>query len=257
MIEDFFTLQATKRNLEMVDELQNEMNSAFLEYAMYDINDAMTSILALCDMEQMSKLPKIKEYIQRVNRLLHDVYIYQEKDVFHVNHVLKNVVMVVRDRFPEKVHIHYENADIKAYGESDQRLLEKLLLFILIELINPSEENRSIPDVFVELHQKEQDALIMIRKPVATLSPVIVKEIEKMGEGIKGRVQISLEGEGVLITVKCPLTFQKPVNVPLQGAIENVVNPSKIPTATPKITTSVTSWKTAGKNRAKESISKY
>ena len=135
VINPFSTLQIIKKNRELAKKLQSDMDANFLEHAMYDINDALTSILALCDMEQMKSIPKVKNYIQRVNELLNDVQIYQDDKIFNINHLLRNVIDIVKDSFKSKVKILSSFTQVKALVKSNQKCLERILLYILVEFM--------------------------------------------------------------------------------------------------------------------------
>ncbi|MBU1495206.1 MAG: hypothetical protein KJ956_14715, partial [Actinobacteria bacterium] len=118
----------------LVKDLQNSMCAHFLEHTMYSINDALTSILALCDIEEMKTVPKVKKYIQRVNELMNNVQVYQAADYFNANHVLKNVIDIIKDNFKRKVDIKFNHSPINALVKSNQIVLEQILLYIFVEL---------------------------------------------------------------------------------------------------------------------------
>ena len=84
-IPEVYLLQATKKNMELAKAFQEDMGAHFFEHTMYDVKDALTSILALCDMEDMKQVPQVKMYILRVTDLLHDVKFYRSSSLFNVN----------------------------------------------------------------------------------------------------------------------------------------------------------------------------
>ncbi len=208
MINTFLSLQATKENKELAKKLHKDMNANFLEHAMYDINDALTSILALCDMEQMKSIPKVKNYIQRVNELLDYAQVYQDKTIFNVNHVLNNVVDVIKDYFKDKVKISYSFNPVKALAESNQPQLEQILLYIFVELISFGKDGSDL-EMSIKLHQKEQDAQIIISKNVFSFSSNALKEIDVLRENFVGSIQMNPKSEGVEIDIRLPLSFKK------------------------------------------------
>lgn len=207
VINPFSTLQIAKKNRELAVELQSEMDANFLEHAMYDINDVLTSILALCDMEQMKSIPKVKEYIKRVNELLNDVQIYQDETTFNVNHLLRNVIDIVKDNFKNKVKILTTFSTVKALVKSNQKLLERVLLYLFIELIttpNKPEEG----SIYVTLSQKDNEAIIQIRHDDFIFSHEQLKEVGELREDFSGNMEVSKKGNGVSISIRLPLTFK-------------------------------------------------
>jgi hypothetical protein len=208
MISQFLSVQASRENKKLADKLYNEMNTNFLEHTMYDVNDALTSILAICDMEEMENIPKVKQYIQRINNLLNDVQIYQGRAVFNINHVLKNVIDVVSNRFKNKVKIQYTFSEIKPFVKTNKSQLEKILLYIFIELIT-AKQGADPLDISVHLNQKEQDAQIIIGNVSCNFSKTAIDEISRLHEGFIGNIQTSPKEQGVEINIKLPLSFKK------------------------------------------------
>ena len=210
MINTYFSAQATKENKKLATDLRNKMNANFLEHAMYDINDALTSILALCDMEQMKSIPKVKEYIQHINGLLDDVQIYQDGTVFNISHVMNNLIDVVKDNFKSKAKISYSYTPVKALVESSQAQLEQILLYLFVELIESNEEGKD-PQIFVKLHQKEKDVQITVSKSEHLFSSSSLEEFEFLRKDFIGTIRIDTNGNGVQVQIRLPLTFKKPL----------------------------------------------
>ena len=207
VINPFSTLQIIKKNRELAKKLQSDIDANFLEHAMYDINDALTSILALCDMEQMKSIPKVKNYIQRVNELLNDVQIYQDDKIFNINHLLRNVIDIVKDSFKSKVKILSSFTQVKALVKSNQKCLERILLYILVEfmLIQEKPEESSI---YVELIQKDTEAQILIKRENFNFSHEQLKEIGELRENFSGKMEISKKENSVFIRISLPLSFK-------------------------------------------------
>ncbi len=219
MMNPFLTLQSAKKNLDLAKELHNQMNANFLEHSMYDINDALTSILALCDMEQMKSIPKIKKYIERVNGLLLNVQIYQDINVFNVNHVLNNVVDIVDSNFKNKVKIEFNSVPVKALTESNQTQFQHILLYLLIELINSEPSGEAL--ISMSLHQKEADAQIIIKKDNHNFSQGALKEVDNLRENFIGNMRMNLNNNNAEIVIRLPLNFKKPIDsgLPLKPTI--------------------------------------
>jgi hypothetical protein len=208
MISQFLSIQASKENKKLAEELHDEMNSNFLEHAMYDVNDALASILALCDMEEMQNIPKVKKYIQRVNCLLNDVQAYQSNSTFNISHVLNNMIDVIKDHFKYKAKINYTFSEVKPLVKSNKLQLEQILLYVLIELVTTGQDS-DLLDISVKLHQKEQDAQIVIVKANHKFTDPALEEVGRLIENFTGKVQINPNGQGVEIDIRLPLNFRK------------------------------------------------
>ena len=209
MINQFLSIQASKENKKLASELYNEMNVNFLEHTMYDVNDALTSILAICDMEEMRSIPKIKEYIQRVNTLLGHVQTYQNNSAFNINHVLENVIDVIKDHFKNKAKISYTFSEVNTLAKGNKPQLEQILLYILIDLVTAEQES-DLLDISVHLCQKEQDAQIVIRKTNHKFTKSASEEIDRLIEDFVGKIRLDPKGQGVEIDIRLPLNFRKP-----------------------------------------------
>jgi hypothetical protein len=211
-------------------KLHNKMDANFLEHTMYDINDALTSILALCDMEQIKSIPKIKKYIERVNNSLNDVRIYQNKGVFNVNHVLNNVIDIINDNFKNKVKIESSLVSINALAKSDQNKIETILLYLLVEIVMSPEENDDLK-LFISLHQADKDAQIIIRKRNFDFSPATLKEIDRLRDGFGGKMDMNMVNSGIEIEIRIPLDFTLPKDV-FSSVIEKSYNIEMTPKKT-------------------------
>ena len=207
VINPYSTLHLAKKNRELAEKLQSDMESNFLEHAMYDINDALTSILALCDMEQMKAVPKVKGYIERVNDLLSDVQINQDDTTFNVNHLLRNVIDVIKDNFKNEVKILSSFTTVKALVNSNQKTLERILIYLFIELMTVT-DTKSDQSVNVSLIQKGSEALIRIKREGFSFSHEQLKEVGELQAKFSGKMEISKSENVTLITINLPLTFE-------------------------------------------------
>ena len=197
-------MQSTKKNLGLAKAFQDDMGAHFFEHTMYDVKDALTSILALCDMEDMKQVPQVKKYIQRVSNLLGDVRFYHSSSVFNVNHVVINVINVMKQKYKAKGLIDHDLSFIKAHVKSDKSHLEQVLLYSLIEAVESSPGNLNSR---IELAQKEKDAVITILLQDFEYSPVVLKEILAFHQPSVFKMQISPQGSGTEIVVRLPLSF--------------------------------------------------
>lgn len=203
-IPEVYLLQATKKNMELAKAFQEDMGAHFFEHTMYDVKDALTSILALCDMEDMKQVPQVKMYIQRVTDLLHDVKFYRSSSLFNVNHVVINVINVLKGNYKAKINIDHDLSFIKAFAKSDKGHLEQILLYSLIEAVEASPEKLNLK---IELAQNEHDAVITIRIKNFIYSSVALKEIQNFYDSSAFKMQISTQKQGVEMIIRLPLSF--------------------------------------------------
>lgn len=205
-VPEVYLLQAAKRNLELAKAFQEEMGGHFFEHVMYDVKDALTSILALCDMEDMKQMPQVKKYIQRVTELLQDVRKYHVCSQYNVNHVLINVINLVKDKYKSKLQINEHLSFIKANAKSDRIMLEQIMLYSLIEA---AEASPGPVKLEVELVQKERDAVITWDLKGFRYSPVILKEIHALHKPTSTfRMQLNETEEGTEMILRLPLSFE-------------------------------------------------
>lgn len=204
-IPEIYLLQSTKKNLEQAKRFQDEMGNHFFEHTMYDIKDALTSILALCDMEDMKQTPQVKAYIKRVSDLLNDVKLYQSSYLFNVNHVVINVINVLKDHYKARISISHDLTYIKAYAESDKSHLEQILLYWLIEAIQASQEEPL--KVRMELSQKDRNALISIKFENFLFSDVAIREIFQFYGGKAFKMVHNKVDSSAEVIFRVPLSF--------------------------------------------------
>jgi hypothetical protein len=209
MMNPFLPFQVSKGNMELVEKLHNKMDGNFLEHTMYDINDALTTILALCDMEQVKSIPKIKKYIERINNSLRNVQVYQDKGVFNVNHVLNNVIDVIDDNLRHKVQLECSLTPINALAKSNQTIIERILLYLLIEIITSPRDNNDDLKLIISLNQAEKDARIVIKKYNFSFSPAAMKDIDALKSKFAGKLNINTANSATEIDIRIPLDFTR------------------------------------------------
>lgn len=225
-IPDIYLLQDTKKHQEQAKAFQDDMGAHFFEHTMYDVKDTLTSILALCDMEDMKQIPQVKKYIQRVTDLLHDVRLYHDHYHFNVNHVMINVINVLKKGYKNRIHINHDLDFIKANTQSDRNHLEQVLLYSLIEAIESCDAELAVD---VSLQQKEQDAMIIIHLRAFKYNSIALKEITEFHNPDTFRMKIgSVEG-GTEISIRLPLSFEK-----AEEKVKNI--PADITIGKPKLT---------------------
>ena len=226
VISKFLKSHTVDKHKELVQELQRETRALFYDRMMYEINDALTSILAVCDVEGKEAIPKIKQYIHRINQSLNNTKNFQsnlrEDKRFNISVVLQNLIHVIKERYKD-AKMACLISDIKAPVQGDQSKFEELMLFILINIFtNP---NILDSEVLIELRQKDQDAMITILKDSHVFSPEAREHVDKIREeaDFRGNVQITPHGNGIEVIVKIPLQFSS-VNIsrPIVKNIQHV-----------------------------------
>jgi intracellular sulfur oxidation DsrE/DsrF family protein len=175
---------------------------------MYDVNDALASILAICDMEQVSSLPQVKKYINRVNDLLSDVKHYQDRRVFNINHVLKNVVNIMEDSFKHRIKLTLRTPAANLLVESEKAQIEQILLYSLIEFATRADDK--CPEVIVELNQKDTTAQITVSAVDFSFSPHAMEELSAMRNNFDGRLRMKTDDRKVEIEMGLPIRFRQP-----------------------------------------------
>lgn len=198
---------------ELTQKLQARMYAHFFEHATHNVNDSLTSILALCDIEQMQTIPKIKQYINHINQILNNLKIYYNEDRFNIDDVLKNVIGIIEDEFRGKVSIIKKLSESKGSVESSQEQIENILLYLLIELITSQKQGESTSDIgkiHINLLQKDKDAQIVIKNDYCNFSEEILKEIEILKEDFQGKIYITQKNNAITIDIRLPLSFNKP-----------------------------------------------
>lgn len=224
-IPEVYLLQATRKHLELAKSFQDDMGAHFFEHTMYDVKDALTSILALCDMEDMKQIPQVKRYIQRVTDLIHDVRIYHDSGLFSVNHVLVNVVNVLKSNYKSKIHIKHDISTIKAHTKSNQSHFEQVILYSLIEAVESSPKPLIMR---IELAQRERDAVITIRLENFEFSSVALREIQDFHNPESFRMQLSSQRQETEITIRLPISFDVKEKKPSTSEESSSVKVSKV-----------------------------
>ena len=197
---------------ELTKKLQARMYAHFFEHGTHTVNDSLASILALCDIEQMQTVPRIKQYINHINQTLNSLKVYHNENRFNIDDVLKNVIGIVEDEF-KGVSIIKQLSESKALSESNQALTESILLYILIELITSKkqeDQNNDLGKIYINLHQKDKDAQIVIKNDSCIFSEEVLKEIDILKEDFQGKIYIVQKNNGISIDIRMPLSFNKP-----------------------------------------------
>ena len=223
--------QIVERMRERVARLQNEARMQFFDRMMYEINDSLTSILAITEMEPKDSIPKIKQYIHRINQSLQNTKHYQTVSsgvkMFNVTQVLRNLVHVVEGNF-KKAKLVSLISDLRAPVLGDQAKFEQLFFTIIVDIVERAEGES---EVLIECRQKDQFAQITILKDRFTFSEEVLGEVNRIAEetaDFKGRLQVTPQGNGVEVILKIPLQFQ---TVSLTGLATKKTVPETAPRA--------------------------
>ncbi len=188
--------------------LQAEAKMLFFDRMMYEINDSLTSILAITDVEPKDAIPKIKGYIHRINQSLRNTKRYQmvssEEKKFNISQVLKNLVHVIGENF-KKPKVVTLISELNAPVLGDQAKFEQLFFTIMVEIL-------------LECKQKDEFAQMTIvadKFAVSEEASTLIGRITEEATDFKGRFQAVPQGNGQEITLRIPLQFSA---VNLSGA---------------------------------------
>ncbi len=210
VISKLIRKQDLKRQGEIIEKLQQEARMLFYDRMMYEVNDSLTSILAVCDVEGRESIPKVKQYIHRVNQSLLDAKNYQSHfssdKKFNVSLVVKNLIHVIKENYKEGKFACLIS-DIKAPVQGDQSKFEILFLNIFVSMILEGRDSDS--EILIELRQKDQNAMLTILKDSHVFSKKSLEKINELREkeGFKGMISITPHGKGVEVIIKIPLQF--------------------------------------------------
>jgi hypothetical protein len=203
--------QNTDKHSELVSKLQQEARTLFYDKMMYDINDALASILAVCDTDGREGIPKVKQYIHRINQALNNTKSYQSvfkyNKQFNISSSLQNLLHVIKDKY-KAAKLTCLISDIKAPVQCDQSRFEEFFLYMFINMLTGASVMDS--EILIELRQKDQDAMITILKDFYVFGPEALEKINKISNrsDFNGDIQITNHGKGVEIIIKIPLLFR-------------------------------------------------
>jgi len=202
--------QAIEKLRTEVARLQAEAKMLFFDRMMYEINDSLTSILAITDVEPKDAIPKIKRYIHRINQSLSNTKHYQmvssEEKKFNITNVLRNLVHVIGDNF-KRSKVVTMISDLNAPVLGDQAKFEQLFFTIMVDILSRAEEKA---EILLECKQKDEFAQMTILVDRFLFSEEATTQIGRITEeaaDFKGRIQIVPQGNGQEITLKIPLQF--------------------------------------------------
>lgn len=205
-------LQTREKQQELLGKLRLQTSKHFLERAACDINDALTSILAVSDTQAPQVVPKVKRYIERVNDSLLSLKVYQsalqQKSVFNINAVLSNILNVIEENLNSKVEITRVLNEVKAMAKGDQSDLEELLLYLFVQLAESGKEGTS--NFNVELRQKDENALIIITNNSIVSPEMALRELKAKAGSFKGAIQINPQATRTEFIIRLELLFFHP-----------------------------------------------
>jgi hypothetical protein len=207
-IPNVYLIQATKENIEKAKSFQSDMGAYFFEHAMYDVKDAMSSILALCDIADMKELPEVRKYIQRVNDIISDVNLYHDRSAYNVRHILLNVIKILEGSYKHRLNITHRMVSINAKAHGYQGHLEQSLLYMVIEVLESAGLENEVK-LEIDLSQKNHDAIITLRFDDYCFPEIVRKEILQMANQGGLTTQIFVDNEGTTISIRVGLTFDR------------------------------------------------
>ena len=185
MVVHLLSIEQEKKRQALILKFQEEVYPHFFDYAMLDVNDALTSILAICDMEGVKSVSKVKAHIQRVNELMDNVKTYQNSGVFNINHVLKNMINLFRRDFKGRVHFTHTFSIKRALSSADKNALERLLIEVLVSLLPLSAQPDLSPcHISLDLCQLAKHGQVTVTRKdyqLAAEAQAKLKEISREG----------------------------------------------------------------------------
>lgn len=206
-------ISKAQKNSELIKKLQQKARMFFYDSMIYEINDALTSILAIYDKGGGNReaIPKIKQYISRINESLNSNKIYQNNlanGKFDINFVIKNLISVIKE-YNKEAKLIYSSADIKAAAHGNQSKFEELFLIALVDILQNT--NTFGSGITIELKQRNHDAIVTILNDNHEFSEEAIDQINKIKkeDNFKGDIQI-IPGEErkIEVIIKIPLQFQ-------------------------------------------------
>jgi hypothetical protein len=193
-----------------VERLQGEARMLFFDRMMYEVNDSLTSILAITEVEPKDAIPRIKHYIHNINRSLNNAKGYQlvskgEKK-FNVTQVLRNLVEVVENNY-RGAKLETLIYDLKAPGVGDQTRFEQLFLTLVVDILSRPGTD---PEILIECRQKDEFAVVTLLKASFAFSEEAKDQVNRIVQEVadfKGRFQITQQEGGVEVAIRIPLQF--------------------------------------------------
>ena len=91
--------------------------------------------------------------------------------------------------------------------KSNQKCLERILIYLLVELITTADKSDE-DSIHISLIQKDNEALIRIRRNNFNFSHEQLKEVGELQESFGGKMEVSKKGNGISMTISLPLTFE-------------------------------------------------
>lgn len=210
-IPTIYLLQDLKKNIELTNHLQKGLTAHFFKHTMYGVKDALSTILALCDMEEMKNIDRVKSSIQRVNAYIEDVALYHSGQAFNARHVLENILKVLNDYYKGQLQLTLEANLNDALVYAKQAHFEKSLLFLFIQIFEQSKiqnENEGEPiATSVRLVQKNMDMEIAIYFEGKYFDPTIEKEVLSFVNKESLKLVIREQKKGMELVLTAPLAM--------------------------------------------------
>ncbi|QQR82936.1 hypothetical protein IPJ72_03850 [Candidatus Peregrinibacteria bacterium] len=200
--------QPIQEQLRLVEKLKQHTKVLFHQYMSYEINDALTSILAICDQHAKQIVPEVKASIQRINRSLYHTSDYHRQsshdiNTFDIDLVVKNLVRVVKDHFNDNpVHLSPMATGVRVEG--DQSAFERIFLLLVTEMISSSPYRT---DLYIEVKQKNYEITVALVMPQAIIRPDIIQVINgiEIEHGFEKKTEIFSTERGLVATIAFPI----------------------------------------------------
>lgn len=196
------------------EQLKQRAKVLFHQHMIYDINDSLTSILAICDTRAKEIVPDVKQMIRRINRSLQntgDYHVQSAKEVntFDIDLVVQNLIRVIKEEY-KKINVTSFIAPLQFRVQGDQSGFEKLFLVVLCELI----QNSCSEDILIELRQRKHEIAVTVVMNHTHCRSEIKKMVDdiEVEYGFINKTQITETGDGVEVVIKSPLVIGENYN---------------------------------------------
>ncbi len=228
-IPNIYLIQGLKQNLELANTLQKGLTANFFKHTMYGVKDALSTILALCDLEEMKNIDRVKNNIQRVNGLIEDVALYHSGQVFNARHVLENILNVLGDHYKGVLRFGFEASLPEAVVYAEQSHFEKSLLYIFTQVVEQSKNElgefpHPIP-AEITLLQKGMDMLVTVHFHNERLEPIVRKELLSFANKESFKLLIQEKAQGIEVVLRAPLAIGLPkfdhIDSPISLTVKN------------------------------------
>lgn len=195
---------------ESVKKLQKEAHDFFYDSMTCEINDALTSILAMCEQEDPLLISKVKQYIHRINQSLdlgrQSYSALNQNEKYNINFALENLLYVLKSEY-KNLKILTLLSDIHIPTKGSQYAFEQFFLYIFTYFFVSEDKSG---EILVELRQKGHQILLTLVKDDCSFKKQDIHLIQQKKDelGFLGWVNLSKRGEGLELVIQIPIQFK-------------------------------------------------